>query len=207
MLRIHMRNTLFISMFFWFFSSLIMAQDTKNDYIYDEESLYEDDPYFWSNTKEICVNITGLASKFIPFNLGENSAGNVAFMYKKYYSKKAFRFSLGARSGPQSFDSELPSHLYLGVGIERRYPVSKNKKFTYSSFWDLAMSVQSDGSSVEEDGFLGVIKGYGFDYHVSKRIQFGTNASLLLGINPNQDSALKIEFVAPEAVFLSVRLY
>jgi hypothetical protein len=71
------------------------SQDTTAT-VYAEEDLYEDDPYFWSHTKEIGLNFTPLLSKFIPFNLGKTDAGLIGLKYKKYYSERAFLVNFGS---------------------------------------------------------------------------------------------------------------
>ena len=71
-------------------SNLQAQKPTKNkEDVYNLEDLYDDDPYYWSYTKEIGVNFTPLISKFVPFNLGENNAGLIGLKWKKYYSKRA----------------------------------------------------------------------------------------------------------------------
>ncbi|MGB4959112.1 MAG: hypothetical protein WBO36_06515 [Saprospiraceae bacterium] len=170
------------------------------DSIYAEEELYEDDPYFWSNTKEVALNFTPLVSKLVPFNLGQNEAGNVGLIYRRYYSKRAFRVSFGANLNESSFD--LGQFIYLGIGIERRRPIAKNKKWTYTSGWELFINPASD----PEGSSIGIRKLYGLEYHASKRIFISTEASLLFGILIDGEGPL-IRFDPPVAIFVNVRLY
>ncbi|MBK9566322.1 MAG: hypothetical protein IPO37_14490 [Saprospiraceae bacterium] len=70
-------------------SGQVESQDTTAS-VYAEEDLYEDDPYFWSHTKEIGLNFTPLLSKFIPFNLGKADAGLIGLKYKNTIQKGLF---------------------------------------------------------------------------------------------------------------------
>jgi hypothetical protein len=174
-------------------------QDSSKVSVYAEEDLYEDDPYFWSNTKEIGINITPLLSRFVPFNLGDKQPGALGFQWKRYYAKRAFRFGLGANV--TGFDqNDGNNFLFLSFGLEKRHPISKDKKLTYSSAWDVVLQV-----SENEDEFLaGIAKGYGIEYHFTKRIFAGTQAQMILGSGANGPH---IEFRLPTDIFIHVRLY
>lgn len=175
----------------------LKAQDNP----YAEEDLYEDDPYFWSHTKEVGVNFTPLISKFVPFNLGQNDAGRIGFIYKKYYSTRAFRFTLGGKLN-EVFQSDGSNFLYIGLGLEKRYPISKDKKLSYTSGWDVFIL----GTETGEEDALGVKKTYGFEYHFSKRVFISTEAHLTLGVNPDEGGPA-ISFQLPTAIFVNIRLY
>lgn len=172
----------------------------KDSTVYAEEDLYEDDPYFWSYTKEIGINFTPLISKFIPFNLGENSAGLIGLRYRKFYSKRAFIVNFGADISSESFDNSIPS-FYLGLGAENRKPISKDKKITYSSGVEIFLSIVNN-----EDGNIGIAKNYGLQYHFSKRIFASTDAALRLASDFGNEGIL-IKFELPVALFVNVRLY
>jgi hypothetical protein len=172
---------------------------TKTVYdVYAEEEEYEDDPYFWSYTSEVGLNMTTLASKFIPFNLADNDQGLVDFKWKKFYAKRAFTVDVGVLLNDLADDNK--NKLYLGLGLERRYPIHSNRKWTYSSGISGVLFVQPS----KDDFFIGLSKGYGIEYHFSKRIMISTDASLRAGIG---DSILDITFTAPVSLYLSVRLY
>ena len=192
-----MKKSLYLILSFMAFVPLIHAQENP----YAEEDLYEDDPYFWSHTKEIGVNFTPLISKFVPFNLGQNDAGRIGFIYKKYYSTRAFRFTLGGKLN-EVFQSDGSNFLYLGLGLEKRHPISKDKKLSYTSGWDI-FALASEGGG--EDA-LGVKKSYGFEYHFSKRIFISTEAYLAVGINPDEGGPA-FSFQLPAALFVNIRLY
>jgi len=173
-------------------------QDTTSNSVYAEEDLYEDDPYFWSHTKEVGLNVTPLLSRFVPFNFGDRTPGMLGFQWKRYYSKRAFRFGLGANIGESTADSQ--NFFLLSVGLEKRHPISRDKKWTYSSSWDIIIQAAED-----EDLFLaGVSKGYGLEFHLNRRIFLGTQAQLIIG---SGNDGPRIVFQMPADIFFHVRLY
>ena len=124
----------------------VISQESKekvDSSVYAEEDQYEDDPYFWSYTKEIGINFTPLVSKLVPFNLGQNNSGLVGLRWKKYYSSRAFRINFGANVSGDVIDNGNP-FIYLSFGVEKRYPITKDKKLAYTSAWDLAFSVEGE---------------------------------------------------------------
>ncbi len=170
----------------------------KKDDPYAEEDLYEDDPYFWSYSKEIGLNVTGLASKFVPFNLGDTDAGPIGLKWKKYYATRAFRVNFGTSINE---NSDLGfSSLYLSLGFEKRYPIAKSRKLTYSSGWDGVLMIDSDN----ESAFIGASKSYSIEYYFTKRLFISTEAALKIGIG---DEVPIVSFDPPVAIFLHVRLY
>ena len=181
----------------------VISQESKekvDSSVYAEEDQYEDDPYFWSYTKEIGINFTPLVSKLVPFNLGQNNSGLVGLRWKKYYSSRAFRINFGANVSGDVIDNGNP-FIYLSFGVEKRYPITKDKKLAYTSAWDLAFSVEGE----EGEGFYGIAKGYGFEYHITKRIFLSTEAQMNLGVGGEE--GIKVQFQLPTAVFVNVRLY
>ena len=181
----------------------VVSQESKekvDSSVYAEEDQYEDDPYFWSYTKEIGINFTPLVSKLVPFNLGQNDSGLIGLRWKKYYSSRAFRLNFGANVSGDVIDNGNP-FIYLSFGVEKRYPITKDKKLAYTSAWDLAFSVEGE----EGEGFYGIAKGYGFEYHITKRIFLSTEAQMNLGVGGEE--GIKVQFQLPTAVFVNVRLY
>lgn len=177
------------------------AQDKNKENVYAEEDLYEDDPYYWSYSKEIGINFTPLISKLVPFNLGQNEAGKIGLLWKKYYSKRAFRVSLGANI-TENFENVGTDFFYLALGLERRYPITKDKKIAYTSSWDIFFQ----GNENDEAPGLGLAKGYGFEYHFTKRIFISTEAQFKVGLGGEFGGPI-IEFQLPLAIFVNVRLY
>ena len=181
----------------------VVSQESKekvDSSVYAEEDQYEDDPYFWSYTKEIGINFTPLVSKLVPFNLGQNDSGLIGLRWKKYYSSRAFRINFGANVSGDVIDNGNP-FIYLSFGVEKRYPITKDKKLAYTSAWDLAFSVEGE----DGEGFYGIAKGYGFEYHITKRIFLSTEAQMNLGVGGEE--GIKVQFQLPTAVFVNVRLY
>lgn len=181
------------------------SKPTKDkESVYNEEDLYEDDPYFWSYTREVGLNFTPLLSKFVPFNLGENSAGLIGLKYKKYYSKRAFKVDFGISISDDDININGNPFAYLGVGIETRYPITKDKKIAYTSSFDIFLSAEGlNGNPV-----LGFAKGYGIEYHFTKRIFLSTDASFQVGRNLDQFSeGIVLKFLLPTAIFVNIRLY
>ena len=166
--------------------------------MYAEEDLYEDDPYFWSNSREISLNVTPLVSRFVPFNLGENIASTTGLVYRKYFSTRALKVSFGARLS--DILNEENTFLYLAFGLEKRYPLSRDKKLAYSSSWELFFEGENESATA------GVLKGYGLEYHFSKRIFLGTQAGLRMGLNFDVGGPV-IDFRLPTDLFVGVRLY
>ncbi|MEZ4909710.1 MAG: hypothetical protein R2774_02495 [Saprospiraceae bacterium] len=191
-----MNRTLLMVLALCLYTIGISQNTDAYDDIYAEEDLYEDDPYFWSYSKEIGLNMTPLLSKFIPFNFVENNPGLIGFKYKRYYSKRALRFSLGATT---SNVEDILKFIHLSVGVERRYPMTKDKHLTYSSSYNLL------GEFANDKLLVALSKGYGIEYHFTKRVFIGTEAFLQMGLN--DDDGLAINFVLPAAIFLHVRLY
>ncbi|MCE2788757.1 MAG: hypothetical protein LW630_02460 [Saprospiraceae bacterium] len=191
------RGNLLLFLIFCAISVYGQKQDTTLNSVYAEEDLYEDDPYFWSNTKEVGLNITPLLSRFVPFNFGDRPPGMQGFQWKRYYSKRAFRLGLGANIGESTADSQ--NFFLLSVGLEKRYPISRDKKWTYSSSWDAMIQ-----AAVEESFLAGISKGYGLEFHLNRRIFLGTQAQLILGID---NDGPRIMFQMPADVFLHVRIY
>lgn len=170
--------------------------------VYNEEDLYEDDPYFWSHTKEIGLNFTPLISKFVPFNLGKNEAGLIGLKYKKYYSKRAFTFNFGANVTAEEVDNGNP-FLYLGFGIEKRRMITKDLKLAYVSGFELFLGAEGqDGNP-----FFGFSKSYGFEYHLSKRVYFSTEGAFQIGRSFDDFEPVFIRLAIPIAIFANVRLY
>lgn len=199
-------DTLLILLIFIFLYSNSEGQSTppkEKDSVYAEEDLYEDDPYYWSYTKEIGINFTPLLSKFVPFNLGQNDAGLIGLKYKKYYSKRAFRINLGANISDDVVRDGNP-FVYIGFGIETRYPITKDKKLSYTSAYDLFLSAEG------EDGepIFGFSKGYGFEYHLGKRVFLSTEAAFQIGRTIGEfGEGIVFNFQLPTAIFVNVRLY
>jgi hypothetical protein len=198
---------IFLFIGLWTYSQFICAQakPTKNkESVYNEEDQYEDDPYFWSYTKEVGLNFTPLISKFVPFNLGENEAGLIGLKYKKYYSKRAFKMDFGVNISEDDIDNGANPFAYLGLGIETRYPITKDKKIAYTSAFDLFFSAEG----VDGNPILGFSKGYGLEYHFTKRIFLSTEAALQIGRNLDEFSdGLVLKFLLPTAIFVNIRLY
>lgn len=191
-----MKNILLLICAILIFTFPAYAQEN----VYAQEDLYEDDPYFWSYTREVGVNFTPLVSKLVPFNLGQNNAGNVGLIWKKYYSQRAFRISLGAKLS--DFSTDQSNFFFLGLGLEKRFPISKDKKFSYGSGWELFVQGTESG---DEDA-LAIRKLYGFEYHFSKRIFLSTEAALNMGLDISEGGFF-FQFSLPAALFVNVRLY
>jgi hypothetical protein len=184
----------FISLTAW-----TQQPDSVSISVYAEEDQYEDDPYFWSNTKETGLNITPLISRFVPFNLGERQPGVLGLQWKRYYSTRAFRFGFGADIG-NDLNDQKENFLYLSVGLEKRHAISRDKKWTYASSWDLILQA---GES-EESFIAGIGKGYSIEYHFTKRLFVSTQAQLIAGTDT---SGLRILFQMPTDLYFHVRLY
>ncbi|HMU02099.1 MAG TPA: hypothetical protein PJ990_00670 [Saprospiraceae bacterium] len=198
-----MKKTILTIIILLVYIGTVISQESKekvDSSVYAEEDQYEDDPYFWSYTKEIGINFTPLVSKLVPFNLGQNDSGLIGLRWKKYYSTRAFRINFGANVSSDEIDNGNP-FIYLAFGLEKRYPITKDKKLAYTSAWDLAFSVEGE----EGEGFFGIAKGYGFEYHITKRIFVSTEAQMNLGIG--SEEGIKVKFQLPTAIFVNVRLY
>ncbi len=199
-----MNKTYLFIVIFIFYCTYIFGQSgpvENKENVYAEEDQYEDDPYYWSYSKEIGINFTPLISKLVPFNLGQNEAGRIGLIWKKYYSKRAFRVSLGANI-TENFNNIGTDFFYLAIGLERRYPITKNKKIAYTSAWDIFFQ----GNENDDVPGFGLAKGYGFEYHFTKRIFISTEAQFKLGFGGEFGGPI-IEFQLPIAIFVNVRLY
>lgn len=192
--------TLAISILLWPLMALTQNPLEKDSFsIYAQEDWYEDDPYFWSYSKEIGLNIMPLATQFVPFNFLPKNEGNIGLLYKRYYSKRAFRLAFGANLTEEAFDSQV-GFFYLSLGIERRHPITKDKKISYTSGWEVILTAS------EFNSFTGFSKIYGLEYHISKRLFLSTEAAMMFGLNMEFGEPT-IRFRPPATIFVNVRLY
>lgn len=155
-------------------------------------------PRYWSDSKEIGLNVTPLISQLIPFNLGSNEAGLIGLSYRKYYDTKALRINFGANITDNEINNGSP-FFYLSVGTEKRYTLGK--KWYYTSGWDLLLYTEND----DDGAVFAMAKTYGIDYHFTERFFLSTQAQWLIGLQV--ESGLVIRMIPPAAIFFNVRLY
>ena len=88
----------------------------------------------------------------------------------------------------------------MALGIETRHPITKDKKITYTSAYDVFFE------ALDEVANFGFSKGYGLEYHFGKRVFISTEAAFQIATNTD-DEGILINFQLPTAIFVNVRLY
>jgi hypothetical protein len=158
-----------------------------------EYEVYEN---FWQYGKEVGINVTPLASKFIPFNLNTNNLGNQILALKtKWYGKtRAFIINFGFNLNSE----EEISRLYLGLGYERRRNVSHRLKYTTG--WELALWTGDNPDN--EVPFVGLGKSYGIEYHFYHNFYISTETRLLIGVGDE----FNLELVPPTSIYFNMLL-
>lgn len=185
--------------YFLFFVPLFLdgQNDTSIIEKVDQED-FEEYENFWQYGKEVGVNLTPLATKFIPFNLSSGNLGNQILAIKtKWYGKtRAFIINFGF-----NLDSEEEmEQLYLGLGYERRRNVSHRIKYTTG--WELAAWT---GENPNLDApFIGLAKSYGIEYHFYDNFYLSTETRFLIGVGG--DDGIGFELVPPTSIYFNMLL-
>ena len=150
--------------------------------------------FSWSDKREIGLNITNLATRFIPLNFNNLSDQDIAFKYRKYRRTNAFKLDVGARiSEDQSFDRQF---LFFSTGVERRRNIWQ-EKWTYVSSYEFSILVGPN------EGFVGWGKGYGIEYSLNSNVFLSTQTSISIGALI--DDGFGIKFSPPNSIFLNIR--
>ncbi|MFM2388266.1 MAG: hypothetical protein RL660_3023 [Bacteroidota bacterium] len=156
---------------------------------------------YWTGTKEVGLNFTGLIHQLVPFNLGAVDVGYTSIRTKWYgKGKYALRTSIGLDA---AFFERDP-FFYLAVGYEQRRIIGK--RLSYTSGWDsflgnnLAKEVasSSNGATIS----AGITRHYSLEYNLSSRLYLSTEAQLLVGLG----GVGGIRFAYPTSIFFNVRL-
>lgn len=159
-----------------------------------------DTSYYWSRTREIGMDFTGLISQFVPFNLNKAAPAMIGLRAKFYDVKTAFRINFGL-----SNIDNTEGRFYISVGYEKRKPVYK--KIFYTGGWDGVIKVEPNDNPNFNNGIgsrllIGPARHYGLEYHFSEKFFIATEAFLNLLIGTGAD----IGFTPPTNLYLHVRL-
>ena len=170
-----------------FFSMIILN-------ILHGQNLAEKPTYPWSRKTEIGLNMTNLATRFIPLNFNNQAMQDIAFKFRKYRRTNAFKLDIGARVTDDN--SPERQFLFFGAGIERRRNIWENK-WTYVSSFDFNVVAGPINS------FIGIARVYGIEYAITPHVYVSTQTSLALGFNIENGGGFR--FLPPNSVFLNVR--
>jgi hypothetical protein len=163
--------------------------DIQNDTLPDRPT------YPWSYSKEIGLNMVNLATKFVPLNFNNSTIQHIAIKSRWYRRTKAVKIDFGANvASEEEFDIES-QFFYLSFGIEKRRSIGQTK-WSYTSSWEMTTEASPEVFS------LGVSRGYGIEYNLSKYMYLSTNTSFLFGIG---GEGPVIKLLPPTSLFVNVR--
>jgi hypothetical protein len=144
----------------------------------EEEELYQN---FWANGKEVGINVTNLAARFVPFNLAtrnDDATQFIALKTKWYGETRAFIINFGINV--KSENDEFNNKLYLGIGYEKRRNISENWK--YVTGWELAATnFGKNAERFDSSPYLTISKAFGIEYHFAQNFYLSTEARLIVG--------------------------
>ncbi len=154
---------------------------------------------FWANGKEVGINVTNLASRFIPFNLTdrENISQFIALKTKWYGNTRAFVINFGANidnNGPDNLNK-----IFLSIGYEKRRNVSN--KWKYTTGWEL-VATNLNSSSIDNSPYLGISKPFGIEYHFYDNFYLSTEARLTFGFGED----FNFNLAYPTSIFFNMLL-
>lgn len=161
----------------------------------DNETPAFKEQYYFSNKKEIGLDVTGLLAQLTPFNTVKAPNNMVGFKFKKYGRRFAYRLSFGFDITER--DENNLNFFYFSSGYERRRILGK--KFAYNSGWEGVLGVQN---VTQGETFVGIANFHGIDFNVNEMIFVGIETQLRLTIanfGPN------FKLIPPTAVFFNVR--
>lgn len=156
--------------------------------------------------RERSLNLTGLLNQFIPFGNPTTKIGPVMYAETKIRGQKIRRFGFGANVDPDD-DSQTYFHLRFGGGKE----LTINEKWSYLRGLDVWAFIgnfnvpgeASSNSFFGLDSGIGIAPFFGAKYHISERVNLGTETNLFLGLS--SDDGIALRAVPPISLFLSVR--
>lgn len=155
---------------------------------------------FWANGKEVGINVTNLASRFIPFNLTSKDDVNQFIALKtKWYGSGSTAFVLNFGVNLSDENTEAQNKVFLSIGYERRRNISN--KWKYVTGWELA-GTNLGSSSFDNTPFLAVSKPYGIEYHFFDNFYISTEARLLVGFG----DGFQIRLSYPNSIFFNMLL-
>jgi hypothetical protein len=167
------------------------CQDATNS----EDTSTEEYQNFWKYGKEVGVNMTQLAARFVPFNF-TNKAGTeqlIALKTKWYGNKRAFILNAGLDLGLNNETNEL----FFSIGYERRRHISA--KWKYTTGWEAFAGVITPAQS-QNGPILGITRPYGLEYHFYDNFYISTEARLIVGAG--QDFAFRL--IYPTSIFFNM---
>ena len=157
--------------------------------------------------KQVCFNITPLASQFIPFNaINPFTTGPVNIGIKIFNNNLAYRFGVGVNLVTNDLTNEN-LHLNLRNGFEIRKKI--NEKWYYAHGCDALLSLGNlnlpGNTAGDVTVLIGVAPFWGVEYSFGKNLSLSTETSLLIGIDSNGEGGnLRLQFIPPIALFLNL---
>lgn len=156
----------------------------------------KDGLYPWSYRSEVGLNMTNLATRFIPLNFNNTTLQDIAIKYRKYRRKLGFKFDFGANIDSENNGSD-DQFVYLAFGIEKRKMIYKNK-WSYTSSYEIVTSASPNFA------FAGIQKGYGLEYSINEKMLLSTQTAIGFGVNTNTEGGV-FRANAPTSIFLIAR--
>jgi hypothetical protein len=153
---------------------------------------------FWANGKEVGINVTNLASRFVPFNLaGKDDVNQFIALKTKWYGSgsMAFIINFGINLGDSNSDAE--NKVFLSLGYERRRNISN--KWKYVTGWELA-GTNLGNNTFDNSPYIAVSKPYGIEYHFFDNFYISTEARLLVGFG----DGFQIRLSYPNSIFFNM---
>jgi hypothetical protein len=151
---------------------------------------------FWKYGKEVGLNLTELASRFVPFNLSNKSSTEqiIALKTKWYGNKRAFILNAGIDIDDNSDNNSI----FLSLGYERRRHISA--KWKYTTGWEAFIGTINP-SQFQNGPLVGISKPYGIEYHFYNNFYISTEGRFLLGFN-GDDTSIMLKY--PTSIFFNM---
>jgi hypothetical protein len=158
--------------------------------------------------KQVCFNMTPLASQLIPFNaINPFTTGPYIIAGKIFSDNAAFRFGAGVNlfnlsNNPENF------HLNTRIGYEIRRKITE--KWNYSHGCDFILSLGNlnlpGNTSDESNALIGAAPFWSVEYCFGKHVSLSTETSLLIGLmDSGFGGGLVVRFIPPIALYLNLK--
>ena len=155
------------------------------------------------------LNITPLLVQFVPFGGTEITTSMVAYQYQLIKNRRIFRTGVGFNLHSVGDSEELHLNLRIGFGKEH----GLGPKWTFykgMDFWFFAGEKNTPLGGIDNNFFndeavgLGLAPFVGIKFHISERINLGTETHFLLGYLMSHDE-VAFKVVPPASLFLNIR--
>lgn len=153
---------------------------------------------FWANGKEVGINVTNLASRFVPFNLsGKDDVNQFIALKTKWYGSGSTAFIINFGINVSDDNTDAQNKVFLSLGYERRRHISN--KWKYVTGWELA-GTNLGANNSDNSPYLAICKPYGIEYHFFDNFYISTEARLLVGFG----DGFQIKLSYPNSIFFNM---